>query len=311
MNFLGIDVGTGGTRALVIDPAGRIVGSATTEHVPFATPRPGWAEQDPADWWRATGDAVRGALADAGIDGARHRGRGLLRTDARFDTARRAGSGRPARAALVRPAHRRRVRRDHREGRRRPPDRADAQPGAHRLHPAQAAVGAAPRTRALGARPLGAPAQGLRPLPPDRRARHRRRRRLGHAALRRRQPPLVGRDRRRPRHRSVAAAARLRVAGGDRHGERRGRGRHRPAGRDAGRRRRRRSGGRRGRHGHRRGRARQRDDRHVGRRLRRDVQAGARSEGPRPHLLPRRAGHVARHGRHAGRRACRCAGCAT
>jgi xylulokinase len=69
MNFLGIDVGTSGTRALVIDPTGRIVGSATTEHVPFATPRPGWAEQDPADWWRATGEAVRGALADAGIDG--------------------------------------------------------------------------------------------------------------------------------------------------------------------------------------------------------------------------------------------------
>jgi xylulokinase len=37
------------------------------------------------------------------------------------------------------------------------PHRADAQPGPHRLHPAQAAVGAAPRTRALGARPLGAP----------------------------------------------------------------------------------------------------------------------------------------------------------
>ncbi|MFI5079018.1 MAG: FGGY family carbohydrate kinase, partial [Vicinamibacteria bacterium] len=70
MKFLGIDVGTGGTRALVIDPAGRIVGSATCEHVPFATPRPGWAEQDPADWWRATGEAVRGALSDAGIDGA-------------------------------------------------------------------------------------------------------------------------------------------------------------------------------------------------------------------------------------------------
>jgi len=69
MNFIGIDVGTGGTRALVIDQTGRIIGSATSEHAPFATPRPGWAEQDPADWWRATGEAVRGALAAAGIDG--------------------------------------------------------------------------------------------------------------------------------------------------------------------------------------------------------------------------------------------------
>ncbi|MEO5820266.1 MAG: xylulokinase, partial [Vicinamibacteraceae bacterium] len=69
MNFMGIDVGTSGTRALVIDQTGRIIGSATSEHAAFATPRPGWAEQDPADWWRATGEAVRGALADAGIDG--------------------------------------------------------------------------------------------------------------------------------------------------------------------------------------------------------------------------------------------------
>jgi len=69
MNFLGIDVGTSGTRALVIDPTGRILGSATSEHAPFATPRPGWAEQDPADWWRATGEAVRGALAAARLDG--------------------------------------------------------------------------------------------------------------------------------------------------------------------------------------------------------------------------------------------------
>jgi xylulokinase len=69
MNFMGIDVGTSGTRALVIDQTGRITGSATAEHVPFATPRPGWAEQDPADWWRATGEAVRGALGNAGLEG--------------------------------------------------------------------------------------------------------------------------------------------------------------------------------------------------------------------------------------------------
>jgi xylulokinase len=69
MTFLGIDVGTGGTRALVIDERGRLVGSATAEHAPFATPRPGWAEQDPHDWWRATREAVPRALAAAGIKG--------------------------------------------------------------------------------------------------------------------------------------------------------------------------------------------------------------------------------------------------
>jgi xylulokinase len=60
--YLGIDVGTGGTRALVIDEAGTIVASGSEEHAPFAVPRPGWAEQDPHDWWRACGAAVRKAL---------------------------------------------------------------------------------------------------------------------------------------------------------------------------------------------------------------------------------------------------------
>ncbi len=67
MYVLGIDVGTGGTRALVIDQGGRIVASATEEHVPFASPQIGWAEQDPEDWWRAAGAAVRKALATGNV----------------------------------------------------------------------------------------------------------------------------------------------------------------------------------------------------------------------------------------------------
>src|SRR3984885_15697932 len=63
MYLLGIDVGTGGTRALVIDAEGRVVASATEEHEAFASPQIGWAEQDPGDWWRACGIAVRKALA--------------------------------------------------------------------------------------------------------------------------------------------------------------------------------------------------------------------------------------------------------
>jgi len=62
-HFLGIDVGTGGTRALVMDTTGVVVASATEEHEAFASPQIGWAEQDPGDWWRACGLAVRKALA--------------------------------------------------------------------------------------------------------------------------------------------------------------------------------------------------------------------------------------------------------
>lgn len=67
MSYLGIDVGTGGTRALVIDAQGKVVASASAEHAHFASPRPGWAEQDPRDWWRACGEAVRAALQTSGI----------------------------------------------------------------------------------------------------------------------------------------------------------------------------------------------------------------------------------------------------
>jgi xylulokinase len=67
MKLLGIDVGTGGTRAVGIDEKGKVVASATAEHAPFASLRTGWAEQDPRDWWRATIEAVRAVLAQPGI----------------------------------------------------------------------------------------------------------------------------------------------------------------------------------------------------------------------------------------------------
>ena len=66
---VGIDVGTGGTRAVIVDEGGRIVASATEEHAAFASPNIGWAEQHPEDWWRAAAIAVRRALAEGDLRG--------------------------------------------------------------------------------------------------------------------------------------------------------------------------------------------------------------------------------------------------
>src|SRR5215813_13516515 len=63
MKLLGLDVGTGGSRALVINAQGVIEASATVEHEPFASHSVGWAEQHPDDWWRASAAAIRSVLS--------------------------------------------------------------------------------------------------------------------------------------------------------------------------------------------------------------------------------------------------------
>jgi xylulokinase len=67
--LLGIDVGTGGTRAVLLDEMGRVLGAATAEHAEMSSPQLGWAEQDPGDWWRATCVAVAECLTQAGATG--------------------------------------------------------------------------------------------------------------------------------------------------------------------------------------------------------------------------------------------------
>lgn len=62
MKLLGIDVGTGGSRAIVIDEKGAVLASASEEHAEFASPEIGWAEQSPDDWWRACVSVIRQVL---------------------------------------------------------------------------------------------------------------------------------------------------------------------------------------------------------------------------------------------------------
>ncbi|QQE77899.1 xylulokinase [Alicyclobacillus sp. SO9] len=58
---LGIDIGTSGTKVIVVGVDGTVLGSAT-ETYDMATPKLGWAEQNPEDWWNATVKATQRAL---------------------------------------------------------------------------------------------------------------------------------------------------------------------------------------------------------------------------------------------------------
>ena len=63
--LLGLDVGTGGARAVAVDESGEVVGEASSEY-PLMSPRPGWTEQDPEDWWEGAREAL-GKVA-AGVE---------------------------------------------------------------------------------------------------------------------------------------------------------------------------------------------------------------------------------------------------
>jgi xylulokinase len=79
--LVGIDVGTTGVKAVAIDPRGEVIARAEREY-PLAAPRPGWSEQDPEDWVRASWEA-HAALgveeAALGLSGQMH---GLVALDA-------------------------------------------------------------------------------------------------------------------------------------------------------------------------------------------------------------------------------------
>jgi xylulokinase len=92
--LLGVDVGTTGSKALLVDADGLVRASATTEY-PMFTPHPLWAEQNPADWWSAIVTSIQDVLeksgakpdqvAGVGLTGQMH---GLVLLDAQGEVLR-------------------------------------------------------------------------------------------------------------------------------------------------------------------------------------------------------------------------------
>jgi len=63
-HLLGIDIGTSGTKTLVCDEDGKVLATAMAEH-PIYSPKPGWSEQHPEDWWQATIKATKAVVKKA------------------------------------------------------------------------------------------------------------------------------------------------------------------------------------------------------------------------------------------------------
>ena len=75
-HLLGLDIGTSGTKAILVREDGHIAAKATQEY-PLLTPKPGWAEQHPRDWWEAACATAKSVLAKSGIAPAEIKGIGL------------------------------------------------------------------------------------------------------------------------------------------------------------------------------------------------------------------------------------------
>ncbi len=93
--LLGLDLGTGSVKALLLAEDGAVLGEGSAAY-PVRSPRPGWAESSPEDWWNAAVAAARGAVggrgaevAALGLSGQMH---GVVLSD---------GGGRPLRPAVL------------------------------------------------------------------------------------------------------------------------------------------------------------------------------------------------------------------
>ena len=65
--LIGLDVGTSGAKCIMIDETGKVIASSTQEY-PLSTPRPGWAEQNPEDWWQGVVKGLQVILKKANVD---------------------------------------------------------------------------------------------------------------------------------------------------------------------------------------------------------------------------------------------------
>lgn len=75
--WIGLDIGTGGSRALLVNEKGEVLHAFTVAHEEMTMLHPLWAEQRPENWRDAAFEAIRGVLAKSGLDGAEIRGIGL------------------------------------------------------------------------------------------------------------------------------------------------------------------------------------------------------------------------------------------
>ena len=67
--LIGLDVGTSGAKCIIVDNDGAVIASSTQEY-PLYTPKPGWAEQNPQDWWDAVVRGLKVILEKAAADPA-------------------------------------------------------------------------------------------------------------------------------------------------------------------------------------------------------------------------------------------------
>jgi xylulokinase len=75
-HLLGIDIGTSGTKTLICDEDGKVLATGLAEHK-IQSPKPGWSEQHPEDWWQAVGQATQAVLKKAKVKAADVSGIGL------------------------------------------------------------------------------------------------------------------------------------------------------------------------------------------------------------------------------------------